>query len=147
MRPLVVLLLAFCSYGQAPSQPPTIEDIKKRVASYPPDEQVYELWRFWLVGQAPNVQKLFDQETTKADGLALYRKALQAEGDTPAQIASKLGIIDKDGERWEIERWNRILTSNSSRINWQPNAFPPVMIRRKRLWRSPETWRRKPASS
>jgi SAM-dependent methyltransferase len=59
----------------------------------------------------------------------LYRKQLRAEGDPPAEIERKLRIIDKDGERWEIERWNRTLTSNSPRINWQPNAFLVEMVK------------------
>ncbi len=133
MRLSIAFLLTFCFYGQtppqAPSSPPTIEDFKKRIASYPPDEQVYELWRFWLVGQPPDVQKLFDQDATKVKGLELYRKELQAEGDTAAEIDRKLHIIDKDGERWEIERWNRVLTSNSPRINWQTNAFLVQMVK------------------
>jgi len=135
MRLSIALLLAFCLHGQAPSQPatsskpPTIEDFKKRIASYPPDEQVYELWRFWLVGQPPDVQKLFDRDDTKPRGLELYRKQLQTEGDPAVEIARKLHIVDKDGERWEIERWNRVLTSNSPRINWRPNGFLVDMMK------------------
>lgn len=135
MRLLIVLLLAGSSYGQTPSQSapstqqPSIEDFKKRIASWPPDEQVYELWRFWLVGQTPEVQRLFDKEDTKPKGLQLYRKQLQTEGDQAAEIERKVRIIDKDGDRWEIERWNRTLTSNSPRINWQPNRFLVEMVK------------------
>ena len=99
------------------------DEVKKQIASFPPDDQVYELWRFWAYYQPADVQKLFDQDSTKAAGYALYRKELERLGDKPAEIDRKIKIIDKDGERWEIERWNRILTSNSPRINWKPNAF------------------------
>jgi len=135
MRLSIALLLAFCLHAQTASQPapssppPTVEDFKKRIASYPPDEQVYELWRFWLVGQPPDVQKLFDRDDTKPRGLELYRKQLQTEGDPAVEIARKLHIVDKDGERWEIERWNRVLTSNSPRINWRPNGFLVDMMK------------------
>jgi predicted O-methyltransferase YrrM len=135
MRPLIAFFLSFCGLcGRTTSQPPaspsrfTVEEIKKRIASYPSDEQVYELRRFWLVVQAPAVQKLFDQESTKPRGFALCEERLQAEGDTAAKIDRRLHIIDKDGERWEVERWNRVLTSNSPSINWQPNAFLVQMV-------------------
>ena len=93
MRLLTILLLAVASYGQAPpqsataTQVPTVEDFKKRIASFPPDEQVYELWRFWLTGQPPDVQRLFDKDDTKPKGFELYRKQLQSEGD-PAPESS-----------------------------------------------------------
>jgi SAM-dependent methyltransferase len=102
----------------------------------PPDQQVYELWRSWLVGQPPEVQRLFNNDETTAKGLELYRKHLQAQGDAAGEIERKLRIIDKDGERWEIERWNRILTSNSPRVNWQPNAFLVEMVKGRRPGRA-----------
>jgi hypothetical protein len=135
MRRLIPLLLSLCgAWGQTPAQqskPPEqpSEEFKKLIASYPPDDQVYELWRFWSFHQPANVQKLFDDDSTKAAGFALYRKELERQGDTPAEIDRKIHIIDKDGERWEIERWNRVLTSNSPRINWKPNAFLVEMVK------------------
>jgi SAM-dependent methyltransferase len=133
MRPILLLLLTGTLWGQPPQQPaaatqlPTVEEFKKRIASFPPDEQVYEIWRFWLVGQPADVQKLFDKDDTKPRGLEVYRKQLQSEGDPAPEIERKIRIIAKDGERWEIERWNRTLTSNSPRINWQPNHFLVAM--------------------
>lgn len=135
MKGCVGLLIALCVCVQAPSpaaaqqQRPTLEQMKKVVASYPPDDQVYELWRFWLVNQPPDVQRLFEEEATKPKGLGLYGSELRTQGDSPAEVERKIRIIDKDGERWEIERWNRILTSNSPRINWKPNAFLVDMVR------------------
>jgi SAM-dependent methyltransferase len=133
MRFVTGLLLGVCLYGQAQPSPAspqlTLEQFKKRIAAYPPDQQVYEIWRFWLVGQPPEVQKLFDEESTKPKGLELYRKELQFEGDAAPEIDRKLRIIDKDGEHWEIERWNQTLTSNSPRINWEPNAFLMQMVK------------------
>lgn len=129
MRRIVLLFLAVCYvFGQAPAQP-SLEEYKKQIASYAPDNQVYELWRFWVFHQPPDVQNLFHEDSTKARGYALYRKELERQGDSPAEIDRKIQIIDKDGERWEIERWNRILTSNSPRINWKPNAFLVEMVK------------------
>jgi len=135
MRMGMGLLLAFFLYGQSPSQPvasrpqPTIDDFKKLISSFPPDDQVYELWRFWLVGQPSDVQRLYEKEETKSKGLDLYRGELRTQGDSAAEIERKIHIIDKDGERWEIERWNRTLTSNSPRINWKPNVFLVEMVK------------------
>jgi SAM-dependent methyltransferase len=129
MRLISILLLAVASYGQTPpqsaaaTQMPTVEDVEKRIASFPPDAQVYELWRFWLTGQPPDVQRLFNKDDTKPKGFALYSKQLQSVGDSAPEIERKIRIIDKDGGRWEIERWNRMLTSNSPRFNRQPNRF------------------------
>lgn len=142
MKLYVGLCVAFCLYAQSPSssgarpQRPTIEDIKKRIASYPPDEQVYELWRFWLVDQTPEVQKLFDHDETKPKGLDLYRKKLRDQGDSPSDVERKIRIVDQDGEHWEIERWNRVLTSNSPRINWKPNAFLVEMLENRKPGRA-----------
>jgi SAM-dependent methyltransferase len=135
MRMGIGLLIASFLYGQSPSQPvasrpqPTIDDFKKLISSFPADDQVYELWRFWLVGQPSDVQRLYEKEETKAKGLDLYRGELRAQGDPAAEIERKIHIIDKDGERWEIERWNRTLTSNSPRINWKPNGFLVEMVK------------------
>jgi 2-polyprenyl-3-methyl-5-hydroxy-6-metoxy-1,4-benzoquinol methylase len=128
MRLTTAFLFAACLFSHVSAQPasrqlPTLEEFKKRIAAFPPDEQVYEIWRFWLVGQSPDVQRLFDRDDTKPKGLELYRKQLQAEGDRPGEIDRKLHIIEHDGERWEIERWNRFLTSNSPGLNRKPNAF------------------------
>jgi SAM-dependent methyltransferase len=135
MRMGIGLLIASFLCGQSPSQPvasrpqPTIDDFKKLISSFPADDQVYELWRFWLVGQPSDVQRLYEKEETKAKGLDLYRGELRAQGDPAAEIERKIHIIDKDGERWEIERWNRTLTSNSPRINWKPNGFLVEMVK------------------
>ncbi len=130
-RVAAVFLAVFSVWAQQPTSTaqPSDEAFKKQIASYPPDEQVYELWRFWSFHQPAEVQKLFDRDSTKAAGFALYRKELERGGDTPAEIDRKIRIIDKDGERWEIERWNRVLTSNSPRINWRPNAFLVEMVK------------------
>src|ERR1700692_2838752 len=135
MRMGIGLLIASFLCGQSPSQPvasrpqPTIDDFKKLISSFPADDQVYELWRFWLVGQPSDVQRLYEKEETKHKGLDLYRGELRAQGDPAAEIERKIHIIDKDGERWEIERWNRTLTSNSPRINWKPNGFLVEMVK------------------
>src|SRR6266566_9732909 len=75
MCALIAFLLGFCGlYAQTSAQPPAsapqlaVEQFKNRIASYPADEQVYELWRFWLAGQAPDVQKLSSRSPPRQQG-------------------------------------------------------------------------------
>jgi len=142
MRLVTILVFAVALFGQTPQQPaaatqlPSVVEFKKRIASFPPDEQVYELWRFWLVGQPPDVQRLFDKDDTKLKGFEIYRKQLQSDGDSAAEIDRKIRIVDQDGDHWEIERWNRTLTSNSPRINWQPNRFLIEMVKGRKAGRA-----------
>ena len=117
-RVAALLFLLFLAAGGQ-----SLDDIRKRIASFPPDRQVYELWRFWLTKQPLDVQSLFDKDESKPQGLALYRKELLAEGDSASEADRKIRIIDKDGEKWEIERWNVALTNPNAPINQQPNAF------------------------
>ena len=62
MRLLGILIFTLVLLEQAPQQPAaatqlrSVQEFKKRIASYPPDEQVYELWRVWLAGQPPDVR-------------------------------------------------------------------------------------------
>jgi len=111
-----------------PAPRPTIDEVKKRIASQPPDQQIYELFRFWLVDQPPDVQRLFGSDATQSKGYDLYRNQLRAEGDPAGEIERKLRVIEKEGERLEIDRWNQVLTSNSPRINWKPNGFLVEMV-------------------
>jgi SAM-dependent methyltransferase len=116
------------SSSNQPPPRPTIDDVKKRIATEPPDQQIYELFRFWLVDQPPDVQRLFANDATRSKGFDLYRNQLRAEGEPAAEIERKFRIIEKEGERLEIDRWNQMLTSNSPRINWKPNGFLVEMV-------------------
>ena len=91
MLPIVpVLLIIWNMCGQAPAQeskaPAQLSEAeyKKLIASYPPNQQVYELWRYWVFHQPPDVQKLFNDDSTKEAGFALYRKVLERNGDDPS---------------------------------------------------------------
>jgi hypothetical protein len=123
MRLCIAVLFTFGVWGQSssppnqPEQRSTIHDFRKSIAAKPPDQQVYELFRFWLVAQPPDVQRLFEKKDTQSKGFDLYRDQLRAEGDLAAEVERKLRIIETDGKSWEIDRWNHLLTSNSPRIN------------------------------
>lgn len=119
------LLLLICrpTLFAQPAPQPTIESVKARIAGYPPDLQVYSLFRFWLTGQAPAVQKLFENPETAPKAFEPYREVLRGQGDSSAEIDRKVKLILTKREDLEIDLWNHILTSNSPRLNREPNAF------------------------
>ena len=125
-RLLLLLLSMLALSAQLP--PPTLADVQRRIASYPPDLQAYSLFRFWLTNQPPQVQTLFENDTTRPAGLDLYRRQLRMEAVPSAEIERRMQIISKNAEHWEIEMWNHILTSDSPRINRSPNAFLVAMV-------------------
>jgi SAM-dependent methyltransferase len=117
-----MLAAPIISLGQ-PAAQPTIESVKARVASYPPDLRVYALFRFWLTSQPPAVQKQFDDAASAASAFDRYRQSLLAEGESAAEAERKMRLIQSKREDLEIELWNQILTSDSPRLNREPNAF------------------------
>jgi len=121
---IAALLLAVRTVmlGQ-PAAQPTIESVKARVASYPPDLRVYALFRFWLTSQPPAVQKQFDDPVSAAGAFDLYRQSLLAEGESGAEAERKVRLIQSKREDLEIQLWNQILTSDSPRLNREPNAL------------------------
>jgi SAM-dependent methyltransferase len=104
---LVVLCLASLS-AQTPSPPtPTPDQL-----------QTYETFRAWITKQPAEVQKAADDVVFQR-----YASELRGQGKSDADIASVIDSLKKLGDRAEIERWNRILTSATPRFNTGPNAF------------------------
>jgi SAM-dependent methyltransferase len=102
---LAFLTAASAVAGQAPL-PPT------------PDElQAYETFRAWVTMQ-PDLQQASDEVVFKR-----YAEELVRRGQTDAQAASTIAIVQSLGDRAEIERWNRILTAENPQFNTAPNAF------------------------
>lgn len=100
----------------APAWPQTPAEVEKHIANLPPEQRAYERFRFWLTSLPPDQQK---------DGRveARYREYLVAHGFSGADADAQLKLIDAQGERAEVERWNRILTSDKPSFNTHPNAF------------------------
>jgi SAM-dependent methyltransferase len=94
---------AFFAFAQAPA------------ATQASDTQIYEKFRAWITGLPPDQQA--------GDPEPAYRKVLAAEGLSASEIDRQIRIIDEQGQRLEIERWNRILTSPTAAFNRKPNAF------------------------
>ena len=112
-RALAVLLLLFTCM---PATPQAADDIEKRIATLPPAQAAYERFRYWITAQPPA-----NQHSPNVD--AQYRAYLKSRGFSDADIDTQLKLVDEQGQRSEIERWNRILTSPTPKFNTQPNAF------------------------
>lgn len=123
-------------WGQQPATQPTIESVRARVASYPPDLRAYALFRFWLTNQTPALQRQFDDPASAASAFDQYRQVLRAEGDPAAEADRKVKLIQTKREDFEIDMWNQILTSDSPRLNREPNAFLVEMARARKPGRA-----------
>lgn len=107
--------LLLISMWSIPAWPQQTVDIEKRLATLPPAEQIYERFRFWAT-QLPADQR-------GPDILEKYRAHLVSQGVSPAQADAQVKTIREQGERAEVQRWNRILTSDNPRFNTKPNDF------------------------
>lgn len=79
------------------------------------ETQIYSDYIQWLASLPPD-QRGPDLATK-------YRQALAAKGMAPAEIARRLDIVDREGQRMEVARWNRFFTADTPRFNLAPNAF------------------------
>jgi len=113
--PVCRFVLAFSlAAGAACAQ--TNTDLEKHIANLPPAERAYERFRAWFNSLPPDQQKPENAESR-------YREYLKSTGVSDVEADAQIKLIDEQGERSEIERWNRILTSDKPRFNTKPNAF------------------------
>jgi hypothetical protein len=105
-----------CAFMTALAQLQTSAEVEKHIANLPPEQRAYERFRFWLTSLPPDQQKDSRVE-------ARYREYLVTHGFSEADADAQLKLIDEQGERAEVERWNRILTSDKPRFNIHPNVF------------------------
>ncbi len=52
-----------------------------------------------------------------------YREYLKARGVSDAEADTQLKLVQAQGSRAEVERWNRILTAEKPNFNIEPNEF------------------------
>ncbi len=76
--------------------------------------QIYEKFRAWRSKQPSGPQ---------TETLERYRALLAGEGLPAVEIDRQVRIITEEGQRLEIDRWNRILTAPAPIFNTRPNAF------------------------
>jgi SAM-dependent methyltransferase len=100
---------------EQPVTPPSLSpEQQQRLAAMPPDVRMYEEYRYWAGFQPAAVQK---------ESLKHYDDYLAGSGVSAEERAKRLATIKEAGRRLEVERWNRILTSDKPTFNTQPNAF------------------------
>jgi SAM-dependent methyltransferase len=120
MRLLLCLIFAMLSGAVAPVRSaPALTQSSGQAT----DAQIYEKFRAWISVQPPDAHQSPDLVEDR------YRKFLAAEGLTPSEIDRHIRVIDEQGQKLEIERWNRILTSPKPMFNTKPNAFLVEMTR------------------
>jgi SAM-dependent methyltransferase len=111
----LVLVLSADAAAQTPVVPPPVSaEQERQLAALPANSQVYERFRYWAGLQPPDVQ---------ASWKIFYDRYLQQLGVGPNERERLIGVIDREGQRLEVERWNRILTAEKPQFNTNPNAF------------------------
>src|SRR5688572_6444413 len=107
--------------AQTPVTPPALPaEQEQRLNAMPADTQVYERFRYWAGFQPPDVQKAW---------ATYYDKYLQQAGIAQNERARRIKIIESEGNRLEVDRWNRILTAEKPSFNTNPNAFLVEVIK------------------
>lgn len=90
----------------------------------PEETRTYEAFRDWITRQGPDVSQADDDVV-----YARYTAELQRQGKTAQEAAATIASLKAIGDRAEIERWNKILTSRTPRFNKSPNAFLVDMVK------------------
>ena len=105
-----MLILALATQAQ------TADEVEKRIANLPASERAYERFRFWFTQLPPDEQRSPDNQDR-------YRAYLKQRGFADAEVDSQLTLIEEEGRRSEVARWNRILTADRPAFNTNPNEF------------------------
>ena len=79
------------------------------------EQQIYTEYIQWLSSLPP--------EQRGPDMAPKYRQALATNGTPAAEIERRLAIVDREGQRMEVARWNTFFTADRPRFNLAPNAF------------------------
>jgi SAM-dependent methyltransferase len=113
---LALAIMLLCAFLSPAWQQITVEAHEKTIATLPAPQRAYERYRFWHT-QLPLANQ-------KGDDLPLrYKAYLQERGFTAAEIDEQIQLLESQGNRAEVERWNRILTSTTPQFNTSPNQF------------------------
>jgi predicted O-methyltransferase YrrM len=113
---LVGLGLGLFLLPSLPLRGQTPDEIEKAIANLPPPQRAYERFRAWMNALPPDQQRGPDVEDR-------YRAYLKSRGFSDADTVEQLKLVEEQGARAEVERWNRILTAKQPAFNTKPNAF------------------------
>jgi 2-polyprenyl-3-methyl-5-hydroxy-6-metoxy-1,4-benzoquinol methylase len=134
MRRVAALSLVLFTAGalaaaqsQPPATPPSQTGAPPQVQGVRPvprthEEEVYSRFRAWL-------GRLSRAEQTAPDLIDKYRAKLAADGLSQNAIDEEIKIVVEQGQRLEIDQWNRILLAPEAQFNRQPNAFLSEMVK------------------
>jgi len=100
----------------APVSAQTADEVEKSIANLPPGQRAWERFRFWI-----NSLPAADQRDDKVE--ERYRAYLKSRGFSAADADEQLKLVDQEGQRAEVERWNRILTAEKPHFNTNANVF------------------------
>jgi SAM-dependent methyltransferase len=109
---LILVLFLF----SVPVRSQTPDEVERRIASLPPEQRAYERFRFWHTMLPPDQQN-------DPNLLTHYRAYLKTRGISDSDADSQIGVVQRQGSRTEVERWNRILTAENPTFNVKPNEF------------------------
>jgi 2-polyprenyl-3-methyl-5-hydroxy-6-metoxy-1,4-benzoquinol methylase len=109
-------LVLGCLFHSMPAPSQTAAELEQRIANLPPAQRAYERFRSWRSAQPPDQQRSADWE-------GRYRAYLKDRGFSDADADAQLKLVQEQGARAEVERWNRILTAEKPLFNTKPNAF------------------------
>jgi 2-polyprenyl-3-methyl-5-hydroxy-6-metoxy-1,4-benzoquinol methylase len=112
----IAALAIACLIVCLPVRSQTADEVEKSIANLPPAQRAYERFRFWISSLPPE-----QHQPDKVE--ALYRTYLKSRGFSDTDIDAQLKLVDEQGQRSEVERWNKILTAPQPRFNTKPNAF------------------------
>ena len=90
-----------------------------------PTQRVYERFRAWFNALPPEQQR-----DGKVD--ERYRAYLKSRGLSEAEADAEIKLVDEQGARAEVERWNQILTAEKPRFNTRPNAFLTEIVKNRK---------------
>ncbi len=130
-RPPAVLLFVVVALSAPASQaalraasPPGQQASPLPPSATPEEVKTYEAFRAWITSQPKDVQDADDEIVYQR-----YATELRKEGKSEQDAATTIAALKSIGDRAEIERWNRILTSPQPRFNTSPNAFLVAMTK------------------
>src|SRR5947209_1799641 len=98
------------------SQAQTADETENRIATLPPGQRAYERFRFWRSMLPPDQQG-------DPNLVTRYREYLKTRGFPGSDADGQIKLIQEQGSRAEVERWNRILTAEKPAFNVKPNEF------------------------
>src|SRR5262249_11460198 len=124
----IALLIALCTL---PCLAPPPQASPPSPAATPEEAKIYEAFRAWITAQPAEIHRAGDEVVWER-----YRAELRRQGKSEKEAAGTIAALERIGDRAEVERWNRILTSPKPMFNTAPNAFLVAMTKGRKPGRS-----------